>query len=247
MKRMTKKQKSAMEGVIVLVAAVLLFLFPELGTFLGIDNSGVAAAPSVSLDQIPAYSDWAYVILDQNVPGFTPSDYTLEAFEYFDELDSLGRCGTTYANVCQELMPTEKRGDISRIKPTGWINHSYDFVDGGMVYNRCHLLGFQLTGENANEKNLVTGTRYMNTQGMLPFENMVADHVKEEDHHVLYRVTPLFDGDNLVCSGVQMEALCVECAQTDDPDDDLQFHVFCYNVQPGVVIDYATGENWAQE
>jgi DNA-entry nuclease len=168
----------------------------------------------------------------------------VEAFETFAKLDSLGRCGVTYANVCIELMPVEDRGDISAVYPSGWDNNPYDFVDGKYLYNRCHLIGFQLTGENANERNLITGTRYMNVQGMLPFENMVADHVKEEAHHVLYRVTPIFEGSELVARGVQMEALCVECAKTVDTDDDFFFHVYCYNVQPGVEIDYATGENW---
>ena len=139
-------------------------------------------------------------------------------------------------------MPTEKRGDIGMVKPTGWVTAKYDFVDGRYLYNRCHLIGFQLTGENANTSNLITGTRYMNTQGMLPFENMIADYVKETENHVLYRVTPIFDGDNLVASGVQMEAWSVE-----DDGEGICFNVYCYNVQPGVEIDYATGKSWLDE
>ncbi len=196
------------------------------------------------LEDIYSYSGSPYVVIQDNIPDFTMGEKTTEAFESYAPLDDLGRCGVCYANVCQELMPTEPRGSISSVYPSGWNNHPYDFVDGQYLYNRCHLIGFQLTGENANERNLITGTRYLNVQGMLPFENLVADHVKEEDHHVLYRVTPIFDGDNLVAHGVTMEALCVECDETSDPDDDFFFHVYCFNVQPGVEIDYATGENW---
>ena len=150
----------------------------------------------------------------------------------------MGRCGVTYACVGVEIMPTEERGSIGQVKPTGWVTAKYDFVDGKYLYNRCHLIGFQLTGENANTKNLITGTRYMNTEGMLPFENMIADYVKETENHVLYRVTPIFDGENLVASGVQMEAYSVE-----DDGEGICFNVYCYNVQPGVVIDYATGKS----
>ena len=204
--------------------------------------------PTVTAPEgILEYSGSPYAVIADNIPGFTDEDLTTDAFETFAELDELGRCGVTYANVCLELMPTESRGDISSVYPSGWDNNPYDFVEGKYVYNRCHLIGFQLTGENANERNLITGTRYMNVQGMLPFENMVADHVKEEEHHVLYRVTPVFDGENLVADGVQMEALCVECHETADEDDDFFFNVYCFNVQPGVEIDYATGANWASE
>lgn len=245
---MSKKTKSNPLKLIITIIAALIILLTQ-----GVDGlmdllieapEPEETSPYISLDAIPEYDGSPYVVIDSNVPGFTTENFTYEAFETFAHLDDLGRCGTTYANVCQELMPTESRGDISSVYPSGWDNNPYDFVDGEYLYNRCHLIGFQLTGENANERNLVTGTRYMNVQGMLPFENMVADHVKEEDHHVLYRVTPIFAGTNLVCDGVQMEALCVECAETPDPDDDFGFHVFCYNVQPGVEIDYATGANW---
>lgn len=196
----------------------------------------------VSLDDIPVYSGSPYIAINDNQPLFSEDDYTTEAFEEYAELDYLGRCGVTFACVGIEIMPTEKRGDIGMVKPTGWVTSKYDFVDGRYLYNRCHLIGYQLTGENANTSNLITGTRYMNTEGMLPFENMIADYVKETENHVLYRVTPIFDGENLVASGVQMEAWSVE-----DDGDGICFNVYCYNVQPGVVIDYATGENWLDE
>ena len=204
--------------------------------------------PVVSLEDIPAWDGEPYIEIDGNVPVFTTDEAVTHAFEEYARLDDWGRCGPAYACVNQRLMPDEERGSISSVTPSGWVNHSYDFVDGGYVYNRCHLIGFQLTGENANERNLITGTRYMNVQGMLPFENMVADHIKEEDHHVLYRVQPVFNGEELVCRGVQMEAFCVECARNAESDEDkFMFNVYCYNVQPGVVIDYATGENWLGE
>ena len=207
----------------------------------------VSDTPAVSLDAIPAWSGDAWVVLDNNVPSFTEEEMTVDAFEQYAPLDSLGRCGTAYACVARELMPTEPRESISSVKPSGWINKPYDFVDGGYLYNRCHLIGFQLTGENANERNLITGTRYLNVEGMLPFENMIADHVKEESHHVLYRVTPIYRDSDLVCSGVQMEGWCVECGDSRYEEDRFQFHVYCYNVQPGVIIDYATGDNVLSE
>lgn len=184
------------------------------------------------------YSGMAYTELNGNVPDFTQDDWTTSSYEYYSELDSLGRCGYAIACIGTDLMPTEARGSIGHVKPSGWQSVQYDIVDGKSLYNRCHLIGFQLTGENANEKNLITGTRYMNVQGMLPFENMVCDYVKETENHVLYRVTPVFDGDNLVAEGVQMEGWSVE-----DEGDGVCFHVFCYNVQPGIEIDYATGDS----
>ena len=205
-------------------------------------------APVVELSAIPAWSGEPYVEVSGNVPYFTSDDAVTRAFESYASLDDWGRCGVAYACINQDLMPDEDRGDIGSVTPSGWVNHQYDFVDGGYVYNRCHLIGFQLTGENANAKNLITGTRYMNVQGMLPFENMVADHIKEEDHHVLYRVTPVFQDDDLVCQGVQMEAYCVECGRDAESDEDkFMFNVFCYNVQPGVEINYTTGENQAAQ
>lgn len=214
-------------------------IFPEIDDVItDSTNTGI----TVSLNDIPEFSGTPYVAINDNQPSFTEDDYTTKAFEEYAELDSLGRCGVTFACVGVEIMPTEKRGDIGMVKPTGWVTAKYDFVDGKYLYNRCHLIGFQLTGENANTSNLITGTRYMNTQGMLPFENMIADYVKETENHVLYRVTPIFDGDNLVASGVQMEAWSVE-----DDGEGVCFNVYCYNVQPGVVIDYATGKSWLDE
>lgn len=189
---------------------------------------------------VPAYSGEPYTVINDNVPYFIVDDLTVESFETYSDLDDLGRCGVAYALIGQETMPTENRGDISSIKPTGWVQNKYDFVDGKSLYNRCHLIGFQLAGENANPLNLVTGTRYLNVTGMLPYENMVADYVKETDGHVLYRVTPIFEGDELVCRGVLMEAESVE-----DTGDSVEYNVYIYNVQPGVEIDYATGDNWA--
>ena len=183
----------------------------------------------------------AYCEVDGNVPGFSEDELVTEAFENYSDLDFLGRCGVAYANICKELMPTEERGEIGMVKPSGWHTVKYsDRIDGNYLYNRCHLIGYQLAGENANEKNLITGTRYLNVTGMLPFENEVADYVESTGNHVLYRVTPVFDGDNLVASGVQMEAESVE-----DKGAGVLFNVYVYNVQPGVIIDYATGASEA--
>lgn len=180
---------------------------------------------TVSMQLLPAYSGKSYVEIDGNEPGFTEKDKTKKSFEQYSELDLLGRCGVAYANVGKDLMPTEKRGSIGKVKPSGWHTVKYDIVDGKYLYNRCHLIGYQLTAENANEKNLITGTRYMNVDGMLPFENMVADYVKETGNHVLYRVTPVFVGKNLLAMGVQIEAYSVE-----DEGDGICFNVFVYNV-----------------
>lgn len=191
-------------------------------------------------ETVPVYSGEPYTELNGNIPYFTDREKTEDVFEHYSDLDTLGRCGAAYANICKELMPTEKRGEIGMIKPTGWQTVRYDdIISDKYLYNRCHLIGFQLAGENANEKNLVTGTRYMNVDGMLPFENMIADYVKETDNHVLYRVTPIFVGDDLVCRGVEMEAYSVE-----DNGEGTSFHVFVYNIQPGIEIDYATGDSW---
>ena len=200
--------------------------------------SQTSSAAQVSLEELPAYGGEPYVELDGNQPQLSLEDFTGESFETYSPMDPLGRCGAAYACIGQDLMPTEDRESISSVHPTGWVQAEYSFVDGGSLYNRCHLIGFQLTGENANEENLITGTRYLNVEGMLPFENLVADYIKETGNHVLYRVTPIFKGDNLVASGVEMEALSVE-----DNGAGVRFHVFVYNVQPGVEIDYATGES----
>ena len=193
---------------------------------------------AVSVADVPAYSGDLYVIIDQNTPNFTNEDLVTEAYEFYSELDALGRCGYAMACLGQELMPTEKREDIGHIKPSGWIQAQYDFVEGKSLYNRSHLIGFQLAGENANKRNLITATRTCNAYGMLPFENMVADYIKETGNHVIYRVTPIYEGNNLVASGVQMEAMSVE-----DQAQGICFHVYVYNVEPGVEIDYATGES----
>ena len=206
------------------------------------ENSSAQVQSAATLAEVPEYSGDPYVEINDNQPEFEDYELTTEAFEEYSELDELGRCGTAEACVGEETMPTEERGNISSVKPTGWKNKDYDNVDGGRLYNRCHLIGFQLTGENANEKNLITGTRYMNTEGMLPFENMVADSVHETDNHVLYRVTPIFDGDDLVASGVQMEAESVE-----DDGAGVCFNVYVYNVQPQITINYATGDNWESD
>ena len=191
---------------------------------------------------IPEYSGNPYVELNGNVPYFTDEELSTTAFELYSELDSLGRCGACYANVCKEIMPTEERGSIGMVKPTGWHTVKYDCITDRYLYNRCHLIGYQLAGENANEKNLITGTRYLNVDGMLPFENEVADYVDETDNHVLYRVTPVFSDDNLVASGVIIEAKSVE-----DKGAGVQFNVYCYNVQPGISIDYIDGQSWENQ
>lgn len=189
---------------------------------------------------VPEFSGSPYTAINDNIPDFTDADLTYDSYETYSELDSLGRCGTACANIGTDLMPVKERGSIGQIKPSGWHTVKYDCVDGNYLYNRCHLIGYQLTAENDNERNLITGTRYMNVEGMLPFENMVADYIKETGNHVLYRVTPVFEGNNLVAKGVQMEAESVE-----DSGDGILFNVFCYNVQPGVSIDYATGDSWS--
>ena len=199
--------------------------------------------PKIISADIPEYSGEPYVELNGNVPEFTDKQkQSKKAFEKYSRLDRLGRCGVAYANIGEELMPTEKRGSISSVKPTGWVQNTYAFISDGHVYNRCHLIGYQLTGENANERNLITGTRYMNVEGMLPFEDEVAQYVKSTSNHVLYRVTPVFEGDNLLASGVEMEAWSVE-----DGGRGVSFNVYCYNVQPGVSITYANGKNHADK
>lgn len=195
-------------------------------------------SPAINLSSIPDYSGSPYETINGNEPYFSEDEYTTSSFEYYADLDELGRCGTAYACVGKDIMPTQERGSIVQIKPTGWHTIKYDCIDGKYLYNRCHLIGYQLTGENANEKNLITGTRYLNVNGMLPFENMVADYVKETNNNTLYRVTPVFNNDELVARGVLMEAKSVE-----DNGDGITFCVYCYNVQPNVSIDYATGDS----
>ena len=228
---MKKKLSVGALALLLLLALVLYLILPE-----------PEPIPAISLEQVPAYSGEPFVILNGNVPLFTEEDLTDESYEYYGDLDRLNRCTYTMASIGRDLMPTEERGSIGQVKPTGWVTAKYDFVDGKFLYNRCHLIGFQLTGENANEANLITGTRYMNVDGMLPFENMVADYIKETGNHVLYRVIPVFDGENLVANGVTMEAWSVE-----DSGEGVCFYVYVYNVQPGVEIDYSTGESWLSE
>ena len=195
---------------------------------------------SFDLNTIPNYSSTPYIVIDNNNPNFTEEELTTKSFEKYSNLDSLGRCGVAFACLSIDTMPStdEERENISNIEPSGWKNKKYDNVDGGYLYNRCHLIGYQLSAENANEKNLITGTRYMNTEGMLPFENQVADYIKDTNNHVLYRVTPIYENDNLVASGVQIEAESVE-----DTGKGICFNVYCYNIQPGIEINYKTGES----
>lgn len=228
---MNRNKKSVLTSILVLI--VLVF------TVIGNDLPGWQNSQhSASVQNIPAFSGNPYVIVDDNEPDFLQKDVTANSYEFYSELDMLGRCGYAMACIGRDLMPTEDRGSIGQVKPSGWQTVKYDFVDGKYLYNRCHLIGYQLTGENANKQNLITGTRYLNVDGMLPFENMVADYIKETGNHVLYRVTPVYDGSNLVASGVEMEALSVE-----DNGEGICFHVYVYNNQPGVIINYATGES----
>ena len=201
----------------------------------GQNESGRAV---VDLASVPAFNGKPFVIVNNNEPSFSKEEMTVASTERYSDLDPLGRCGPAFANIGTDLMPTKKREPIGSVKPTGWQTTKYNNVDGKYLYNRCHLIGYQLTAENANPKNLITGTRYLNVQGMLPFENMVHDYIKETQNHVLYRVTPVFEGKNLVASGVQMEALSVE-----DDGAGIKFNVYVYNNQPGIEIDYATGKS----
>ena len=248
-----RKKKKMSKGITSIVAVGLLVLggyyyddweqfIHDITASTTISQSSTAPSVSYRLEEIPEYSGEPYVIINNNIPNFEEADYQTNSFEQYSELDSLGRCGVAMANIGRDLMPTEERGSIGMIKPSGWHTVKYDIVDGKYLYNRCHLIGYQLTGENANEENLITCTRYMNTVGMLEFENQVAEYVKETNNHVLYRVTPIFEGNNLLAKGVVMEAYSVE-----DKGEGIQFHVFVYNVQEGIAIDYQTGESSLQE
>ncbi len=201
-------------------------------------NNQSGGTAEVTLNNIPNFSSNPYVVINNNQPTFGKSDYTTKSYEHYSALDSLGRCGVVEACIGIDLMPTDERGSIGQVKPSGWQTVKYDFVDGKYLYNRCHLIGWQLTGENANECNLITGTRYMNVEGMLPFENMVADYIKETGNHVMYRVAPIFKGNELVARGVTIEAYSVE-----DDGEGVCFYVYCYNNQPNITIDYATGKS----
>ena len=232
-----KRKKPTLLGLLVVV-----LLLAGLWYLRSVQEQQPAQTPAaIDLASVPPFSGEPFVALADNVPSFLPGEMTTSSYEVYSPLDALGRCGAASACVGVDLMPTEERESIGQVKPSGWQTVKYDCVDGKYLYNRCHLIGFQLTGENANKQNLITGTRYMNVDGMLPFENMVADYVKETGNHVLYRVTPIYDGDALVAGGVQMEALSVE-----DKGTGISFNVYVYNVQPGVEIDYATGESWLE-
>ena len=239
---MAKRRKNKQNSIYFIVA---LIIFLIVGVYEGKivfqpieDNSNVVNPVSYDLASIPEYSNANYVVLNNNEPNFTESDYTTDSFERYSELDSLGRAKVAYANIGVDLMPTEERGSIGQVKPSGWHLVKYDIVNGKYLYNRCHLIGFQLTGENANEKNLITCTRQMNTVGMLEFENKVANYIKSTNNHVLYRVTPIYKDDNLLASGVVMEAYSVE-----DSGEGIKFNIFVYNVQDGIYIDYKTGDS----
>lgn len=244
-KKRSSSKAPAWLSVVVAIVALIVFLLKG-GVINNNDNPdipkdvvpAIESAVKLDLADIPEYTSKAYVVLNGNEPYFTDADKITKSYEYYSKLDKLGRCGITVACLGKDLMPTESRGDISSVKPTGWHSVRYDNVDGNSLYNRCHLIGFQLAGENANEKNLITGTRYLNVIGMLPFENMVADYIKETGNHVMYRVIPVFKDNELVARGVQMEGYSVE-----DEGDGICFNVFCYNVQPGIEIEYSTGES----
>ena len=201
-----------------------------------IENKKEASVKKVSRSNVPKYNGKSYVVINNNVPTFKDAELKKTSYETYSRLDKLGRCGVARANIGKDLMPKSERGSIGRVKPSGWQTVKYDIVDGKYLYNRCHLIGFQLTGENANERNLITGTRYMNVDGMLPFENMVADYIKETSNHVLYQVEPVYEGNNLVASGVYMQAKSVE-----DKGRGISFYVFVYNIQPGIKINYTDG------
>lgn len=224
------KENKLLLAVVALALALLLAVAQEVAP--GFFGSG----SQISLDGIPEFSGEPYVALEGGIPDFPREMRIPEAYEFYSELDALGRCGYAEACIGLELMPTGERGSIGQVKPSGWQTVKYDFVDGKYLYNRCHLIGWQLTGENANVRNLITGTRYLNVEGMLPFENIVDDYIEETGNHVLYRVTPVYRGSEPVARGVRIEAMSVE-----DKGAGICFHVYCYNVQPGIIIDYETG------
>ncbi len=243
-------------GCVILPAVMALFLTFSLSAAAAAPAAGSQTAQSIRQEQdapatqasgetaalpadLPAYAGTPFTVVNDNVPYFTEEELTAASFESYSELDGLGRCGVAYACIGRELMPTEERGSIGQIKPSGWHTVKYpDLIPDRYLYNRCHLIGYQLTGENSNEKNLITGTRYLNVEGMCPFEDLTADYIKETGNHVLYRVTPVYTGNNLLADGVLMEAESIE-----DEGNGVLFNVFVYNVQPGILIDYATGDS----
>ena len=239
-----RRRKNRVTGLILIIVILGLIIqcFPELSSDVKkLTNrffSNDSVIYSYDIDDIPEYNGEPYVILNNNIPNFEESGYSTNSFENYSDLDKLGRCGVAFANIGFDLMPTEERGYIGNIKPSGWHTVKYDIVDGKYLYNRCHLIGYQLTGENANEKNLITCTRQMNTGAMLDFENKVADYIKQTNNHVLYRVTPIYKDKNLLASAVQIEASSVE-----DKCKDICFNVYIYNVQDGITIDYTNGDS----
>ena len=232
--KLTKKNKKLLTTFITMLLLLIIICISE-----KILPQNVEVANYNNLIEVPEYNGQIYVKINNNIPYFTKEDYTTESFENYSKLDEKGRCGIAYANICKEIMPPDgdKRGDISSVKPTGWVQKKYD---GEYLYNRCHLIGYQLSDEDANERNLITGTRYFNVSGMLPFENEVAEYINtsKQDVHVLYRVTPFFKDDDMLASGVEMEAYSVE-----DNGQGVCFNVYVYNVQPGININYKTGES----
>ncbi len=238
-----KKQQSAIGMIVILLFMIITYFYSNVdmqqNTNEIYNNNQNQTTVSYGVTDIPQYEGNPYIVINNNMPNFTEEDFKAESFENYSELDSLGRCSIAYANLSKETMPKEddERGDISSVIPTGWVQQKYN---GEYLYNRCHLIGYQLSDEDANQQNLITGTRYFNVTGMLPFENQVADYIeKNENNHVLYRVTPNFEGDNLLASGVQIEAYSIE-----DKGQGICFNVYIYNVQPGVTIDYATGKSY---
>ena len=223
---------------IVNIFSLLLVLMLTLSSLTACSLVSIDTSSPVDIDDIPEFDGKTPYVTINGKPSFTEDELVTESYEKYSELDSLGRCGPAIACVGKDIMPTEERGSIGSVKPSGWQTVKYDIVDGKYLYNRCHLIGYQLTGENANKQNLITGTRYMNVDGMLPFENMIADYVKETNNHVMYRVTPIYEGTNLVASGVLLEAKSVE-----DDGEGIEFCVYVYNNQPGIVIDYRNGDS----
>jgi len=232
------REKPQIKAVLLALLLSVSLIFTGCDQIEGLLSSGQSEETFISLEEVPEFTDRPYVIINDNQPEFTEKQKIDSSFERYNPLDELGRCTYAFANVGRDLMPTEKRGSIGSVKPSGWHLVKYDFISGKYLFNRCHLIGYQLTAENANKENLITGTRYLNVEGMLPFEEMVAEYVKESGNHVLYRVTPIYEGDELVARGVQMEGWSVE-----DEGEGICFNVYCYNNQPGIEIDYATGKS----
>lgn len=239
---MGRKNRNIAISILFFIGIAVAYYYQADFNELSLQTVPVQSENSYNIENIPDYNGKPYVVLNGNKPQFHEDNLSVDSYEKYSELDSLGRCGVAISNIGIDLMPTKERGSIGMVKPSGWHTVKYDIVDGKYLYNRCHLIGYQLTGENANVKNLITCTRFMNTEGMLPFENQVSQYIKETKNHVLYRVRPIFEGDNLVSSGVQMEAMSVE-----DSGAGVSFNVYVYNVQEGITIDYRTGESRLNE